>query len=251
MKIASEQTAAFPKVWPPVTVLIVTYKRPELIRRVIQRYEVYLQYAGRLLWRIADDGSPPGYVSELLAEFSRLNLQATVTDRGGFGANLNKGLQASFKDSPYVFLTEDDWVMLDYINLTKGVWLLENEPKIGLVRYDEIGVDMRYEAAVLKHASMTGRDMWVRYFVADRGASRYAYPGGHPNLVHKRYYDAYGLYKEGGEIASVERAFTATLAKQDGPEIVVMSENVGVPKFVHRGKTWKGTPDGDPRYGVR
>lgn len=250
MTIQSVQEATFPKAWPTVTVLIITYKRPQVIRRVIQRYEIYLQYAGKLIWRIADDGSPPGYVEDLQKEFARLGLQATVTDRRGFGANLNNGLREAFKDSDYVFLTEDDWAMLDYINVTKGVWLLENVPEIGLVRYDEIGIDSRYDAAVLKHATLKKKDVWVRYFVFDKG-SRYIYPGGHPNLVHKRYYEAYGFYKEGGEIASVERYFSKVLAEQPGPEIIVMSDYVGVPRFRHMAKTWKGTADGDPNYGIR
>ena len=246
----NDEMIPFPKAWPPVTVLIVTYKRPDIIRRVIQRYELYLQYPGKLMWRLADDGSPPGYVEELQKEFARLNLQATVTKRGGFGANLNNGLKAAFAESDYVFLTEDDWATLDYINVTKGVWLLESIPEIGLVRYDEIGINTRFDAAVLKHPDLHLKDAWARYLIFDKG-SRYIYPGGHPNLVHKRYYDGYGFYKEGGEIASVERHFSRVLATKPGPEIVVLSEYVGVPKFRHVAKTWKGTAEGDPNYGVR
>ena len=240
----------FPEAWPAVTVLIATYRRPAIIRRVIQRYELYLQYPGRLIWRLADDGSPPGYVADLQQEFARLDLQATVTQRGGFGANLNNGLKVAFAESDYVFLTEDDWATLDYINITKGVWLLKSIPKIGLVRYDEIGIGTHLDAAVLKHPTPNMKDAWVRYFVFGK-SSQYIYPGGHPNLVHKRYYDAYGFYKEGGEIASVERHFSNVLATEPGPEIVVMSDYVGVPKFRHVGKTWKGTSEGDPNYGKR
>jgi len=250
VNIEPVQTAEFPNVWPDITVLITTYRRPVVIRQVIQRYELFLQYAGRLIWRLADDGSPPGYIADLQEEFARLDLQVTVTNRGGFGANLNNGLKAAHKDSPYVFLTEDDWATFDYVNLTKGVWLLASIPEIGLVRYDEIGIYSSYEGAVLKHGSLNRRDPWVRYFVLDR-ESRYIYPGGHPNLVHKRYYDAYGPYKEGGEIASVERHFSRVLATQKGPAVVVMSEYVGQSKFEHIAKTWKGTEEGDPRYGVR
>ena len=249
MKIECVQVAPLPKVWPTVTVLIVTYNRPLVIRRVIERYELYLQYAGKLIWRIADDGSAAGYVAALQKDFARLSLQATVTQRGGFGANLNHGLKAAFQESPYVFLTEDDWATHDYLNLTKAVWLLESVPQLGLVRYDHIGVDERLDAAVLKHPADGMRDTWVRYFVMHKG-SRYIYPGGHPNLVHKRYYDAYGYYKEGGEIASVERHFSPLLTKP-GPEIAIMSEQIGPPKFTHIGKTWKGTAEGDPNYGIR
>jgi len=248
--IAAVQSAEFPAKWPDVTVLITTYRRPKVIRQVIQRYELFLQYAGRLIWRLADDGSPPGYVAGLQKEFARLDLQATVTNRGGFGANLNNGLAAAHKDSPYVFLTEDDWATLDYVNLTKGVWLLESIPGIGLVRYDESGIFSSYTGAVLKHGSLRKKDSWVRYFILDR-ENRYIYPGGHPNLVHKRYYDAYGLYKEGGEIASVERDFSKVLKTKKGPAIVVMAEYAGQSVFTHIAKTWKGTAEGDPNYGKR
>jgi glycosyltransferase involved in cell wall biosynthesis len=250
LSVNTNQAVAFPAKWPPVTVLIVTFNRPEIIRRVIQRYELYLQYAGLLIWRLADDGSVPGYVESLQKEFARLNLQATVTKRGGFGMNLNNGLREAFKVSPYVFLTEDDWVTKDYISVTKGVWLLASVPQVGLVRYDEIGIGTHLDGAVLKHPTLSLRDAWVRYFVFGK-KSQYIYPGGHPNLVHKRYYDAYGFYKEGGEIASVERAFSHVLATKPGPEVVVMSDYVGISKFGHAGKTWKGTAEGDPNFGKR
>lgn len=239
----------FPERWPPVTVLIVTYNRMATIRKVIPRLEAYLHYPGQLLWMLADDGSPEGYVAALCEEFSRLKFSATVTPRGGLGANFNNGLRAAFEHTDYVFLTEDDWVAQSCINLTRGVWLLESAPEIGLVRYDDIVIGMRYEGAVLKHPYLE-RDVWVCYYVADK-RSRYLYPGGHPNLVHRRYYDAYGFYKEGGEIASVERHFSKVLAEQDGPEIAIMSENVGPSLFKHIGKTWKGTEEGDPNYGKR
>lgn len=244
------QSAPFPAKWPDITVLIVTYRRPKVIRQVIQRYELFLQYPGRLIWRLADDGSPPGYIAELQKEFARLDFRVTVTQRGGFGANLNNGLRAAHKDSPYVFLTEDDWATLDYVNLTKGVWLLESIPGIGLVRYDEIGIFSKYTGAVLKHETLNKKDSWARYLILD-SENRYIYPGGHPNLVHKRYYDAYGLYKEGGEIASVERAFSNVLKTRKGPAVVVMTEYAGQSKFTHIAKTWKGTAEGDPNYGKR
>jgi glycosyltransferase involved in cell wall biosynthesis len=243
MNIQSRLELPFPKQWPPITVLIVTYERPEIIRQVIQRFELYLQYPGKLLWRIADDGSSPGYVDSLLKEFAHLGLQATVTKRGGFGANLNHGLKAAFQETNYVFLSEDDWATLDFISLSKAAWLLESVPGIGLVRYDEVGFDMQYHAAVLRHPCPELKDIWVRYFVIGK-ASKYIYPGGHPNLVHKRYYE------EEGEIASVERHFSGILATKPGPEIVVMAEYIGVPKFSHLGKTWKGT-EADLFYGVR
>ena len=246
----SVHSAPLPEAWPPVTVLIVTYNRAHTIRRVIQRYELYLKYVGPLLWRLADDGSPPGYVEELQKEYRRLDFQATVTDRGGFGANLNNGLREAFKLSPYVLLTEDDWATLDIVDVTRGVWLMESIPEIGLVRYDEAGIDCTYHAAVLKHPTLTRKDAWTRYFVIDR-SSRYIYPGGHPQLVHQRYYKRYGFYKEGGEIASVERHFSGVLKNQAGPQVVVMADYVGISKFRHTAKTWKGTAEGDPNFGIR
>ena len=48
------------------------------------------------------------------------------------------------------------------------------------------------------------------------------------------------------------RDSSKALAEQPGPELVVMAEYVGIPKFAHiGGKTWKGTAEGDPNYGVR
>lgn len=220
--------------------LLVTYNRPKILRRVLRAYEKYLHYPGRLIWRLADDGSPEGYLDDISEEFERLNLRWTVTERLGLGANMNAGLKVAFEETDYVFLSEDDWLVLDYLDLAEAVCLMECVPEIGTVSYDEAGYSMRLDARAL----LVGGDKgWkVRYFVIHRD-SRFRYSGGHPHLVHRRFHDACGYYAEGVQLGHVETNFRVRMQAVD-LEVAILPEYVGWPKYKHIGwPTWKATEE--------
>jgi len=213
--------------WPPITVMIITYNRPKIIRRTIDAYKEHLRYDGPLIWRLADDGSPPGYLEDLAADYPELDLKWTVTDRLGLASNINRGLKAY--ETKYAFFTEDDWMCTRSIDLNRGITLLENVSQIAVVIFDTASYYVTLHAHSLK---VNGE--YVNYFIKDF-ESRYWYPG-HPHLEHQGFYKAYGYYVEGTRHGEAERAFTYQAREiKDGPEVAILPDYVGKSPFKHIG----------------
>ena len=82
---------------PGVTILIVTWNRPQEIRRVIERLKEKVSYP--VLWHLADDTSPGSYVADIVRDFPEFTYTITP-GRSGYGANVNLAL--SHIKTPYV-----------------------------------------------------------------------------------------------------------------------------------------------------
>lgn len=227
--------------WPPVTVLIVTYDRPDEVRAVVGALRNHLRYLGKLCWHLADDSTgDPSYVPSILRDFPDLTWTYTVTpQRGGWGVNVNTALQAV--QTPYVFLCEDDHVAQRPLDLGAGVFVMEHVPTVGLVRYD--GVEGH---RLTLHLEETPKVQGVRvhYLRADRLSSKELYVYSHrPHLKHKRFHEAYGLYTEGVDLGSTETLFAHRVRTAEaGPEIVVLSDGVER-AFKHIGASRQGTAE--------
>jgi len=212
--------------WPPITVLVYTYNRPEKIRRVLPSLREHLKYSGMLLWRLADDGSPQGYLESIADTFPEMGLKWTVTNRKGFGANANAGYRA--RTTKYVLPTEDDLLIVRDLDLDRGVTLMEGVPEIGALRFGAAVVD----TVLLGRAFMGPPPMG--YFIFDRARSKYWNPCGHPTLIQPSFYDFYGMLPEGVRVAKVEQNWDRReIARGPGPEVAILSECVGRYPFVH------------------
>lgn len=226
--------------WPPITVLVYTYDRPVKIRRVLVSLKKRLKYSGELIWRLADDGSPPGYLESIAADFPELELQWTVTNRKGFGANANKGYRA--RTTKYVLPTEDDLLIVRDIDLDTGIALMEGEPVIGALRYGAVVMD-----TILCGRVLLGKPP-IAYFVFDRQRSKYWNPCGHPTLIQPDFYEAYGYLPEGVRVSEVELAWTGRTYKMPGPEVAILPQYIGRYPFVHLSADRLGGTERDAGY---
>lgn len=231
------------KQWLPITVLVYTYSRPKKIRRILTSLKEHLKYSGELRWRLADDGSPTGYLESIAADFPELNLQWTVTNRKGFGANANKGYRA--RKTKYVLATEDDLLIMLDLDLDTGIMLMQAVPQIGALRYD---------AAVIG-ATMTGHEfvgpeklIRIPYFVFNRRKTKFWNPCGHPTLIQPRFYKAYGYLPERVRVSEVEQAWTRKAQKMAGPEVAILPQYVGARTFMHLSHPRLGQTDRDAGY---
>jgi len=232
--------------WPPVTILVYTYDRPVRIRKVLESLQKHVKYSGELLWRLADDGSPLGYLESIAADFPELNLEWTVTNRKGFGANANKGYKACA--TKYVLPTEDDlWINRD-LDLDMGITLMEGVPTIGALRY---GIHLG--STVLKghvFKSETGR--LIPYFEVDRLKTKYWNPCGHPTLIQPAFYKVYGLLPEGVAVGQVELAWTRKAVRIKGPVVAILSQYAtGYYPFVHVSLPRLGGTERDAGYMIQ
>jgi len=227
--------------WLPITVLVYTYSRPARIRRILASLKEHLKYSGELVWRLADDGSPPGYLEGIAEDFPELDLQWTVTNRKGFGANANTGYRAC--TTKYVLPSEDDLLIIRDLDLDRGVTLMEGVPEIGALRFGAAVID-----TVLLGRAFMGTPR-MGYFVFDRARSKYWNPCGHPTLIQPSFYDFYGMLPEGVCVARVEQDWTRReIARGEGPEVAILSQYVGGYPFVHLSADRLGGTEKDAGY---
>lgn len=233
--------------WPKVTIVLITYDRPDEIRRTIYGLLQNLKYPReQLLWHIADDSSPENYIHDIQEDFRYLRFTNTVTDRKGWGANVNKAMVFAFGQSDYVFSIEDDYVSLKEINLEKGVALMESkddrhrpseaakrEP-IGLVRYD--GIAAHWLKLDLREAETgIGSVHYMRILPSSSHLNCYSH---RPHLKHRRFHDFYGQYAEGVKLGVCETNFAHRVRNRmkNGPWLCVLEDGI-TKAFDHIGKS--------------
>ena len=117
--------------WPLVSVLFITYKRINLLKKTVENFRQNTDYP-RLELVIADDGSGP----EIQAEIRKLPVDvfALAPKNRGLGANNNNGI--SHCKGKYILMIQDDWEChgpADY--LTNAVQVLEANPQVGLINF--------------------------------------------------------------------------------------------------------------------
>lgn len=237
--------------WPLVSIIIVTFYRPEEIRRTITALIQNIQYPEDLLrWHLADDQSskwdgdqagnwtPERYLDDVRADFADLRFSMTVTERAGWGANVNKAMLYCWdKHGSYTFLCEDDYVTRGSLRLREGVAILATDKKIGLVRYDGIeGHALNLELRECK--TEIGRI--PRLLILKNSPFLNVYSN-RPHLKAQRFHDTYGMYPEGLSLSDTEVKFAQRVKrKKDGPGVVVLKDGV-VRGFDHIGKSRQHT----------
>lgn len=224
--------------WPPLGVLIVTWNRPNEIRLTIKALRTHLKYHGRLQWHLADDNTGGDYIEQLHKDFPQCSFTSTVTDRKGWGANVNMGLRF-LKNLPFVFLCEDDYVATRDIDLTRGVALMLADKKIGLVRYDGIAAHgERGMELLLRSAGPKGKGNRIPHLIISKKSAHLNIYSHRPHLKHSSFHAAYGLYPIGIPLAQTEQGFATKVKTSSGPEIAILPDYLFTP-FHHIGKSWQ------------
>lgn len=218
--------------WPDVAVLIVTYDRPEEIRLTIRSLREGLVYSGHLHWHLADDASPAGYLEGIEADFPDLNFTSTVTQRKGWGTNVNTAF-AFLQKFEYVYLNEDDYMLCHDLYLNKGIALLKEKENIGLVRYDGIvGHDLNLELRETRSC--------LNYLRVRKDSPALNIYSNRPHLRHRRFTEAYGRYPEGWSLGRTEQAYAHGVKQHPGPDVALFPDGL-LRAFLHLGRTRQGT----------
>lgn len=218
--------------WPTVGVLIVTWNRPNEIRRTIQGLQQHLKYEGKLQWHLADDNTGGDYVKKLCRDFPACSFTHTITDRKGWGANVNAALKYLNKLS-CIFLCEDDYLALRDIDLTRGVALMTTQKRIGLVRYDGIAAHgLRGMELSLR---MIKTPIKVPYLQINKDSAHLNIYSNRPHLRHKRF-SKYGPHPVGLPLAKTEQTFARKVKTTIGPDVAILPDYLLAP-FEHIGKS--------------
>ena len=204
----------------PIKVLMTTWfpdgedgqLRLETADKALTSWVENLKYEGKFQLHIADDGSDPNRLMSLRDRKLRWEPPVIFShqQRHGVGASLNAGVfQAREEDALLLYLV-DDWELLQPLDLTPWAKLLMEDESIGMVRLGP------------PHPWLTGQIIhhpdcdW--YIKLDRHHFVY---GHRPALYHRRFFDAYGLFKEGVSAYECERLYNENFCQQSGPDIVL------------------------------
>jgi glycosyltransferase involved in cell wall biosynthesis len=225
-------------IWPMITILLITYNRPMEIRKVIRALTEKLLYPrDKLLWVICDDGSPQGYVQSVVNDFPEIHFVRSITNRGGWAANVNQG--RSYCTTNYIFYCEDDFLALSEIDLMHGVALLELVPDLGIVRYDGIeGHDLNLEQRWVIPTQTPS----LHYLRIRKDSPHLNVYSNRPHLEHERSRAAYGAYQTGFRLALTEENYAYRVKVTPGPDVCLLPRYIEA-QFAHIGKTWQGTAD--------
>ncbi len=185
-------------------------KRLAIAKQALASWEVFLyNKVGKVYLHIADDGSDPDLVEELMD--SCIDYEPTVSSqqRHGVGASLNSGFRKAFERSDFVLYAVDDWALNYQFDLTPWIKLLEEREDIGAVRLGPPHPDL---TGIVVHDD----NRW--FLRLDRHHFAFSL---RPTLFHKRMMERYGQFSENVNSYDVERMYSKRFNDLEGPPEIV------------------------------
>lgn len=208
--------------WPPVVAMLVTYKRTDLAVRTVTAVKEKLTYP-KLGWHIADDGSPLEHM-EALFEAIGERVPTTNALRKGAGRSMNWGQKEAWQRANYILWLEDDWELVHLLDLRPFVQMMEELPTVGMIRMGYISPGL---SGTLTSAA--GQLWWL----LNKG-DQYTFAG-HAQLRARRFFKAYGPYKEGLTPGQEELYMCSEFTYKQGPTAAINAEMGIYGYFAHIG----------------
>lgn len=237
--------------WPRVAIVICTFRREREIRLTIDSLLNNLQYPS-FAWYIADDGSGGDYVSDIALYIRERDMVSpityTVTEREGWGANVNAALEHVTEQ--FIYFTEDDYLLMRPLDLRPFVALLQCHKWVGLVRFgiaghgficklhecDISGMCPDYNESAIPLGTGKMNVLEISRTLPGGSCSFYRYSN-RPHLKHRRFHDRYGLYPVGRSLGGTEEGMNGAIAAAEtGPALVCPAEWVAF-HFDHIGQS--------------
>jgi glycosyltransferase involved in cell wall biosynthesis len=243
---------------PRITVGVLTYKRPDIIRQTFAGLRNHLNYTSPydIDWIIADDCSGGNYERELKSIIRTVpgvgNIRVISTERNsGIGANYNNLLRHIETD--IALILEDDWLLTQPLDLRPAVALLALNEAIGCVKVrSSAGLPNLYAQnltnisemlpAYQDRANTSGELTWLH--MLPQSPNLYVWSTG-INLVHRRWWQRYGDMQVGLPIGACEEEYChryKDVATKDAnaPKLVTLPDYLPA-YFKHIGyETWQG-----------
>lgn len=243
--------------FPPVTVMITTYKRHDELMQTISALNQKIIYPReKLKWVIVDDCSGVDYLQFLRALPMHFGLDMEVIStpaNSGIGASMNLGFRNV--ETPYCFYSQDDLQPTQPLDLRKSVALMEAQPNIGILRYRALGSDQLYiyrqhemdlkawlPFPISGDTSMEGKCV---YLIIDKDSpSLYIYSD-NPQLRRMSWFTQYGWHFEGLKLGAQEDSYCHRVKRvmRENPKalwICALPEWINS-HYAHIGETWKET----------
>jgi glycosyltransferase involved in cell wall biosynthesis len=180
--------------FPPISIVMPTMNREELLGQTLTHLAEYLCYSGEVRFVIGNDGESG--LAERLGQFGFLKGALTVVEDGtrhGLGGNINRALRACQTD--IVLQTQDDYFLRDSIFLDEHVQKLLEDESAGWIRL-RLTQGQNFTATV-EH----------RYWKIDWHSLGMYIASDQPHLKHMRFHSYYGFYPEGLRVGDTENSW--------------------------------------------
>lgn len=220
-----------------ITVLVITFGRPMMIRKTIYGFLKNQNYNMKdLIFHIADNDTEgrlgiKNYVSSIISDFPYLKINYTIEKSAGWGNNANTAIKNI--DTDLIFLIEDDREAFGKIDLVNGTRLIHQNKSVGMIRYDGIAGHID---TVLRLKEVNSERYRFSYCEIDQRLSKRPITySNQPHLRHKRFTEFYGLYPENVKLGHCEQYYARHIkSNPDGPKICILGDGVQN-KFYHIG----------------
>ena len=148
---------------------------------------------------IADDGSDPQHVRELIEIARKYDIEPTVTNalRGGYGKSYNLSCQVLHAHNDLILPLEDDWELIRPLKLEYLVRALDQKNEIQSIRLGYLGITQALIGTVIFRAGMT-------YLLFDQNSPEPHIFCGHPRIETVEYQQSIGSWPEGIGAGSTE-----------------------------------------------
>lgn len=180
--------------YPPVSIIIPTYNRAEIVRKCILGLRMNLYYQGDINYYIGIDGNDNTFevLNDLELDY-QMELHMHTKSSGSLGANINRLIKAS-KDN-YFLQMDDDHILQKSLDLSSHIEAMENNEQIGYIRL--WGIAGHRYAATLKanywHVSWQSRELYI--------------PSFRPHLKSRKFHEVYGMIPEGKTLGETENSW--------------------------------------------
>jgi GT2 family glycosyltransferase len=192
---------------PLISVVLVTYKRIDLLRQTVRTFLETTTYPRDRLELIVCDDASPAAIQEQMRQLP-CDVFLLAEKNGGMGRNTNKGFSAARGD--YIFHLQDDWKTIgrgDF--LEAGLELLAERPDVGMVRFWR-HFDGPYET----HVCASGRRAHIYRNVNHAELGQYVYSD-RPCLKRRSFHETLGPFAEHLPIPDTEVDFCKRFEAQD------------------------------------
>lgn len=255
--------------FPPLTILINTYRRIDGLEWAFGHCSYYLKYPRPLIsWRIADDCSGENYAQKYDRQLELLRVAAndginlgdvelyTTPVNSGWGASANNALRQI--DTEYVYHQDDDFMLTRYLDLRIPVALMEANPRIGMVRYASLACSEQYVyrqheidlSAWLPNDKLSGmgaeNGRLIYLTIEPTSPSLYLYSQTPLVYARRKWFDYYGEFPEGVMLGEGEEKYChhvkdKLLADENAPQIAVLPDWIPMHYRIEREHSWQYT----------
>ena len=224
---------------PLVSVIVITYKRFDLLKRTIEAFQSKCKYPN-LEYILCDDGSDKKTQEKMCAlKFDKFLMNE---ENRGLGYNINKGILAA--KGKYIFQLEDDWFIdMDFgrdLNhnsskdfILAGLEIFEERSEIYMVRYWPIECE-NWDIKKYPSHDLYTTDSGIKTKVFEnKVVYKYHVYTNRPHIKRKSFHEKLGLYKEDVHMSETEIEFTNRVESQKEIKIAQVE---GYHIFKHIGK---------------